>query len=174
MTRYIRLAQPKELRELEKFLVFHGTNSWNYLPSQGVENQFQRLKAQTDSCFIATEQSQIIGMAIYRSKGDIPCFFNHSFSHCQSIYVAEVVVHKEHNGKGIGSSLIASIANIARELGANSLAIDRHEQNASSAGMMRKAGFVELDCFADPARRSSGSKKTTTLCLHLKPTDDEL
>ena len=66
MTRYIRFAQPKELRELEEFLVFHGTNSWNYLPSQGVENQFQRLKAQTDSCFVATEQSQIIGMAIYR------------------------------------------------------------------------------------------------------------
>ena len=171
MTRYIRLAQPKEYSELEEFLVCHGTNSWNYLPPQGVENQFQRLKAQTDSCFIAIEQTQIIGMAIYRSKGDIPCFFNHSFSHCQSMYVAEVVVHKEHNGKGIGSSLIASIA---RELGANSLAIDRHEQNASSAGMMRKAGFVELDCFADPARRSSGSKKTTTLCLHLKPADDEL
>ena len=90
------------------------------------------------------------------------------------MYVAEVVVHKEHNGKGIGSSLIASIASIARELGENSLAIDRHEQNASAAGRMRKAGFVELDCFADPTRRSSGSKKTTTLCLHLKPADDEL
>jgi GNAT superfamily N-acetyltransferase len=168
------LAQPKELGELEEFLVCHGTNTWNYLPQQGVEDQLQRLKVQTDSCFIATEQSQIIGMAIYRSKGDIPYFFNHSFHHCQSIYVSEVVVHKEHNGKGIGSSLIASIANIARVLGANYLAIDRHEQNASSAGMMRNAGFVELDCFADPARRSSGSKKTTTLCLHLKPADDEL
>ena len=174
MTSCIRLAQPKELGELEEFLVCHGTNTWNYLPQQGVEDQLQRLKVQTDSCFIATEQSQIIGMAIYRSKGDIPYFFNHSFSHCQSIYVAEVVVHKEHNGKGIGSSLIASIANIARVLGANYLAIDRHEQNASSAGMMRNAGFVELDCFADPARRSSGSKQTTTLCLHLKPADDEL
>ena len=83
-------------------------------------------------------------------------------------------MHKEHNSKGIGSSLIARIANTARELGASSLVIDRHEQNASSAGMMRKAGFVELDCFVDPARRSSGSKKTTTLCLHLKPADDEL
>ena len=74
MTRYIRLAQPKEYSELEEFLVSHGTNSWIYLPPQGVENQFQRLKAQTDSCFIATEQTQIIGMAIYPSKGDIPFF----------------------------------------------------------------------------------------------------
>ena len=86
MTSSIRLAQSKELRELEEFLCCHGTKSWHYLPPQGVENQFQRLKAQTDGCFIATEESQIIGMAIYRSKGDIPYFFNHSFSHCQSIY----------------------------------------------------------------------------------------
>ena len=74
MTGYIRLAQPKELRDLEEFLVCHGTNSWNYLPPQGVEEQFQRLKTQTDHCFIATEESQIIGIAIYRSKGDIPYF----------------------------------------------------------------------------------------------------
>lgn len=174
MTSYIRLAQPKELRELEEFLVCHGTNSWNYLPQQGVEDQFQRLKIQTDGCFIATEQGTIIGMAVYRSKGDIPYFFNHSFDHRQSIYVAEVVVHKGHNGRGIGSSLIARIANTARELGASSLVVDRHEQNASSAGMMRNSGFVELDCFPDPTRRSSGSKKTTTLCLYLKPADDKL
>jgi L-amino acid N-acyltransferase YncA len=68
-------------------------------------------------------------------------------------------VHKEHNGKGIGSSLIARIANTARELGASSLVIDRHEQNASSAGMMRKAGFVELDCLSDPAREAQAAKK---------------
>ena len=174
MSNFIPSAQPKELSELEEFFVCHGTNSWSYLPERGVEDQLQRLKIQTDGCFIATEQGEIIDMAVYRSKGDIPYFFNHSFDHCQSIYVAEVVVHKEHNGKGIGSSLIARIANTARELGASSLVIDRHEQNASSAGMMRKSGFVELDCFPDPTRRSSGSKKTTTLCLHLKPADDKL
>ena len=126
------------------------------------------------AALIATEQGEIIDMVVYRSKSDIPYFFSHSFDHCQSIYVAEVVVHKKHNGKGIGSSLIARIPNTARELGISSLMADRHEQNPSSAGMIRKAGFVELDCFPNPTRRSSGSKKTTMLCLQIKSANYKL
>ena len=126
------------------------------------------------AALIATEQGEIIDMVVYRSKSDIPYFFSHSFDHCQSIYVAEVVVHKKHNGKGIGSSLIARIPNTARELGVSSLMADRHEQNPSSAGMIRKAGFVELDCFPNPTRRSSGSKKTTMLCLQIKSANYKL
>jgi L-amino acid N-acyltransferase YncA len=43
--------------------------------------------------------------------------------------------------------------------------IDRHEENAASAGMMRKGGFVEVDTFAEPARRPHGSGRTTVCRL---------
>jgi hypothetical protein len=39
--------------------------------------------------------------------------------------------------------------------------IDRHEENLASAGMMRRAGFVEIETYADPRRRPHGSGRTT-------------
>ncbi len=47
--------------------------------------------------------------------------------------------------------------------------IDRHEENAASAGMMRKAGFVEIDTFAEPARRPHGSGRTTVCRVQTSP-----
>jgi ribosomal protein S18 acetylase RimI-like enzyme len=45
--------------------------------------------------------------------------------------------------------------------GAQVVFIDRHEENLASAGMMRRAGFVEFDTYADLRRRPHGSGRTT-------------
>lgn len=50
--------------------------------------------------------------------------------------------------------------------GVGDVFIERHEENAGSAGMMRKAGFREVRTFNDPERRATGSRRTT-LC-HLR------
>ncbi len=52
------------------------------------------------------------------------------------------------------------LAQLADE-GIEDVYIDRHEENLASAGMMRKAGFVELETYADPARRPNGSGRST-------------
>jgi len=56
------------------------------------------------------------------------------------------------------------LAELAK-LGADVVFIDRHEENLASAGMMRAAGFVEIDTYADPRRRPHGSGRTTVCCF---------
>ena len=160
-------ALSNELDYLQKFLVQNGTNQWYYLPEDGINQQFKRLSVGTDYCLVAKDGEDIVGLAIYCKPGDIPGFFDHYVGRNDVVYVAEVVVHPQWSGKGIGSTLLKQIAITAKELGANELLISRHEQNLASAGMMRKAGFTELDCFSDPQRRQAGSRKTSILSLNL-------
>ena len=152
-------ALSNELDYLQNFLVQNGTNQWNYLPEDGINQQFKRLAVGADYCLVAKDGEDIVGLAIFCKLGDIPDFFGHPIGRNDVIYVAEVVVHSQWNGKGIGSTLLKQIAITAKDLGANELLISRHEQNLASAGMMRKAGFTELDCFSDPQRRQTGSRQ---------------
>jgi hypothetical protein len=50
-------------------------------------------------------------------------------------------------------------------MGVDTVFIDRHEENLASAGMMRRAGFMELETYADPRRRPHGSGRTTVCCF---------
>ena len=160
-------ALSNELDYLQNFLVQNGTNQWNYLPEDGINQQFKRLAVGADYCLVAKDGEDIVGLAIFCKLGDIPDFFGHPIGRNDVIYVAEVVVHSQWSGKGIGSTLLKQIAITAKDRGANELLISRHEQNLASAGMMRKAGFTELDCFSDPQRRQTGSRKTSILSLNL-------
>ncbi len=164
----IRPSLEDELEHLQAFLVEQGSNQWNYLPEDGVTEQFRRLARGSDHCLVAVDKETVVGMAIYRQPGDAPNIFAIFVNLSRVVYVAEVVVHSEFTGKGIGSSLMKEIIIIAKALGAKELVIDRHEQNLASAGMMRKVGFKELDCFVDLRRRETGSHKTSILNLKLQ------
>ena len=164
----IRSSLEGELEYLQAFLVEQGSNQWNYLPEAGVNEQFQRLTLGSDRCLVAVDNEAVVGMAIYRQAGDAPKIFTNFVNLSHVVYVAEVVVHSEFTGKGIGSALMDEIIMIAKKLGAKELVIDRHEQNLASAGMMRKVGFKELDCFVDLRRRETGSQKTSILNLKLQ------
>ena len=109
----------------------------------------------------------MVGLIIYRQPGDVPIFFERHSAFKNAIYVAEVVVHNKWASRGIGTSLLNEVAFIAQTLSVEQLLVDRHEQNAASAGMMNKAGFIEIDCFLDPERRNAGSRKTCILSLAL-------
>jgi len=159
----VRIAEPNELETLQTFLISQGANQWNYLPEDGVKEQFQRIRQGVDQCLVAASNEHTIGIAIYRQSGDAPTIFDGYVGVNNMVYVAEVTVHAQWGGQGIGSTLLEHIATAAKEQGVDGLIIDRHEQNLASAGMMRKAGFVEVDCFLDLKRRHTGSRKTTIL-----------
>ncbi|MDP1938344.1 MAG: hypothetical protein Q8K91_14150, partial [Hylemonella sp.] len=61
----------------------------------------------------------------------------------------------------LGTTLLEKVIDRLTVTGACEVYIDRHEENAASAGMMRKTGFVEIDTFAEPVRRPHGSRRTT-------------
>jgi len=86
-------------------------------------------------------------------------------------FLAEMCVHPQHSGHGIGSCIIEAIAlhltGTATAAAPQLLLMDRHEDNAASAGMMRKAGCTLLAVFSDPWKRPTGSRRTAVLQLRL-------
>jgi ribosomal protein S18 acetylase RimI-like enzyme len=158
-----RLATTDRLDELRGFLFEHGTNPWNYLPVDGVDNEFKLIRALKASALAAHCDQQLIGFAIFYHPDALPDPFLKYANDRHAIYIAEAVVHREFNGRGIGSELLKQIIAIAPSYGAQTVLLDRHAENAASAGMMRKAGFKALATFLDRPRRNHGNCSTTVL-----------
>ena len=165
---HINQARSKEIEQLEGFFLHHGVNPFNYLPSEAIKLQIQRVIAKTDICLVAVGDKKMLGIAIYRQLGDLPTIFRNYIEQSHCIYLAEIVVHREFNGRGIGTNLIKKIACNAVDEGAHFIVADRHDENLASAGMMKKSGFEVLHSFNDPNRRGTGNRKTTMLALPLR------
>jgi ribosomal protein S18 acetylase RimI-like enzyme len=166
MIRY-RLAEVSELDDLKSFLFEHATNPWNYLPTGGVDSEFSLVAQQQASALVAVEGNKPVGFVIFYHPTILPSKYHQYTNGNNAIYIAEAAVHRNYGGQGIGTHLLTLVIERAPALGASMLIIDRHEQNAASAGMMRKAGFIELCTFVDEPRRNYGSKKTTILGMTL-------
>jgi ribosomal protein S18 acetylase RimI-like enzyme len=158
-----RLALKSELPELKAFLFDHGQNPWNHLPAEGVDHEFNLVAQQKASILVAIKGQQQIGFGIFYHADTLPSRYLQYSNQQPAIYIAEVVVHREFAGQGIGHRLLSLIIDQAPDLGGSMLLIDRHEENLASAGMMRKAGFTELRTFVDLQRRDYGSRKTTVM-----------
>jgi len=63
---------------------------------------------------VAIDGQETVGMAIYRHPGDIPDLFENYVGQKDVVYVAEVVVHAQWSGRGIGSGLLNEIAKTAK------------------------------------------------------------
>ena len=162
-----RQAALDELGSLKKFLFEYGPNPWNYLPEEGLNNTFSLIANNQGEALVACEGETIIGLAIFFYPSALPESFQQFAQSKPAIYIAEVVVHSDYSGRGIGSQLLSKVIAIAPCHYAIKVLLDRHEENAPSAGMMRKAGFVEICTFEDMQRRHSGSRKTTVLGIDI-------
>jgi L-amino acid N-acyltransferase YncA len=165
------LALHKDLATLKTFLFKHGSNPRNHLPGDGVDKEFALITEGKASVIVATDNSALLGFGIFYHPQALPNKYLQFSGLHQTIYIAEAVVHQAHVGQGIGHKLLTEIINQATKFGASMLIVDRHEQNLASAGMMRKAGFIELATFDDPHRRDMGSRKTTVMGYTLKSSE---
>ncbi len=162
-----RQAHFDELGYLKSFLLEHGPNPWNYLPEDGIDKTFSLIAKHQGEALIGCDGETIIGLAIFLYPSALPESFEKYAPAAAAIYVAEVVVRNDYSGRGIGSQLLKEIIARAPKVNATKILLDRHEENAASAGMMRKAGFVEICSFGDSLRRHSGSRKTTVLSVDI-------
>jgi ribosomal protein S18 acetylase RimI-like enzyme len=185
------LIDPADFTNLQVLLLRDGPNQWNYITEESIEHQFQLLRQGTAVAILAeqdtedsttppppdddddnTGSSSIIGFAVLILK-DAACppnlmtnkYYTDELS--TTAYINDVVVSVHHVGKGIGTQLLQTAVEYAKEhhINCQTIYIERHEENLASAGMMRKAGFQIVETYHDPARRTSGSRNTSVLSL---------
>ncbi|WP_443218201.1 GNAT family N-acetyltransferase [Pseudomonas sp. Gutcm_11s] len=146
------------------FIFEHGPNPWNYLPQDAVLAHLHGIAEGTVQAVLARRvDGELAGFVTFLASSNFERFQAQERRELPQGYVGEAVVHRELAGRGLGSRLLGEAVQGLQALGIHDIYIERHEENAGSAGMMRKAGFVEVETFSDPQRRAAGSRRTT-LC----------
>ena len=159
-----RAAQPADIPAMATFIFEHGPNPWNYLPQDAVLAHLQGIAEGAVRARLAEgDGGELAGFVTFLASSNFERYQATERRDVPQGYVGEAVVHRELGGRGLGSRLLREAVQGLRELGIHDIYIERHEENAGSAGMMRKAGFVEVATFPDPERRSAGTRRTT-LC----------
>jgi ribosomal protein S18 acetylase RimI-like enzyme len=159
----IRLAaaSAQYLPALHDLIFDHGANIWNYLPEDGIREHLDDIAQERAHGVLALEQGQLIGAVTFGLSTDFDRYLPVPLRGTSQGYVSEAVVRRDRVGQGLGTRLLREALAVLASMGVRAVFIDRHEENWASAGMMRRAGFVEIDTYADPRRRPHGSGRTT-------------
>lgn len=163
----IRQAQAGDIDNLCALILEHGPNPWNYLPEAEVREHLQGIADGVVQAVLVEREGELLGFVSYRLTRHFARYQLEARRGQLHGYICEAVTHRDMAGQGLGSALLQQAAMQLGEQGVSDIYIDRHEQNAASAGMMGKAGFVEVETYADPQRRPNGSGRTTLCCLRL-------
>ncbi|MBD9500659.1 GNAT family N-acetyltransferase [Pseudomonas sp. BGr12] len=159
----IRPATADDVPAMLDLIFEHGPNDWNFLPEGPVREHFQGIAAGTVWALVAVDGDELRGLVTFHESAAFGRFQHEGRP--RHAYIAEATVHRGEAGRGLGTRLLrAAIADLLAR-GLPDIYIERHEENPGSAGMMRKAGFDELETFADPQRRPNGSRRTTICYL---------
>ena len=164
----LALASAQDLPALQALIFDHGANSWNYLPEDGIREHLQDIAHGRAHGVLALDQGQLIGAVTFGLSTDFDRYLPEQARGTPQGYVSEAVVRRDRTGHGLGTRLLRQALVELGKLGAEVVFIDRHEENLASAGMMRSAGFVEIETYADPRRRPHGSGRTTVCCRPLR------
>lgn len=162
----LAVAGPQDLTALQALIFDHGANIWNYLPEVGILEHLEDIAQGRAHGVLALEEGQLIGAVTFGLSTDFDHYLPEPARGTPQGYVSEAVVRRDRTGQGWGTRLLRQALAELGKLGADVVFIDRHEENLASAGMMRRAGFVEIETYADPRRRPHGSGRTTVCCFN--------
>ena len=160
-------ASAQDMPALHDLIFDHGANSWNYLPEDGIREHLDDIAQGRAFGVLALEDGQLIGAVTFGLSTDFDHYLPEQARGTPQGYVSEAVVRRDRTGLGWGTRLLRQALVELGKLGAELVFIDRHEENLASAGMMRAAGFVEIDTYADPRRHPHGSGRTTVCSYRL-------
>ncbi|MFI8479744.1 GNAT family N-acetyltransferase [Pseudomonas sp. NPDC078700] len=163
----LRLAYAADIDAMGSLIFEHGPNQWNYLPPAQVNAHLQAVASGEVDAMLADTGSELLGFVSYCLSSDFARYQPLERINNPQAYICEAVTARQVAGQGLGSRLLMAAIDALAEQGVKDIYIERHEENAASAGMMRKAGFNEIDCFDDKARRPNGSGRTSVCCIRL-------
>lgn len=147
---------------MRDLLLQEGPNEWNYLSDESIGHQFALIES-GEAIAVLAEEDEIVGFAVLIFGESCPSKLGEYAALPEIAYINDVVVSAAQSGKGLGSQLLLKAVSLAGGKGCSQVYIERHEENAASAGMMRKAEFVAVETFDDREKRPTGSRRTTVL-----------
>lgn len=165
----IRIATAEDIEAMKHLIFSEGPNQWNHLPEAEVNGHMDRVASGETLGLLAFHDQDLVGLATviigpieaFHLGAKFVCPFKEDLKSDQLGYIAEVVVHSDFGGLGIGSKLMLAAIELFNGKDVSVVYAKRHEENAASAGMLRKAGFAEVAVFDDPDIRTAGSRKTS-------------
>ncbi|MFO1021762.1 MAG: GNAT family N-acetyltransferase [Planctomycetales bacterium] len=160
MTAQFRPLQVQDIPHFSEFLFTHGTNPWNYLNPLEIQAHLQGIATGQTGGLLAEEDGQLLGFVTYSLTHAFARFQPEACRDALHAQISEAVVHPDHRGKGLAPEILRRIVADLRAQGIPHIYVERHEENLASARMMTKAGFIVIETFDDPARRSTGSRRT--------------
>jgi len=156
-----RSAASEDIEAMKSLVFEHGPNEWNYLPPEKVTAHLDGIGTGESQGCVAYLQNRLIGLVTFEICNSFaryePAMHQGQLHGC----IVEGVVDRQFAGQGVGSRLAQMCKQALRAAGITRIYVERHAENLASAGAMRKAGFVEVETFYDPERRTSGSRETT-------------
>lgn len=162
-------AGPQHITALHSLIFEDGANIWNYLPEDGIREHLDDIAQGRAHGVLALKAGQLMGAVTFGLSTDFGHYLPEQARDASQGYVSEAVVRRDIVGRGWGTRLLRQALDELSKLGADVVFIDRHEENLASAGMMRAAGFVEIETYPDPRRRPHGSGRTTVCWKVLNP-----
>ena len=163
----LRPATPDDLTAIHGLIMEHGPNQWNWLPEDGVASTLDELRTGLAGAVVADNGQRLLGALVYRQEDHFPHLRPHDVAPAQCGFLVEAVVSREAAGQGLGTRLMQAACDGLATRGITWITADRHEENAASAGMMRRAGLVLVSTFDDPERRPHGSRRTSVCAVRL-------
>jgi L-amino acid N-acyltransferase YncA len=155
----LRPAIAEDIPALIDFMLEHGPNDWNYLPEEGLREHLEGIRTGQVQGVVATEAGEVLGLMTFETGTFYPEY--EANPEAMHGYVAEGVVHRQRVGQGLGLELLQRVVGTLAASGIRHIYAKRHEENPFSSRLLQKAGFNEVATFADPAIRTTGSRRTT-------------
>ncbi len=143
-------AGPEHLAALTDLIFDHGANIWNYLPEDAIREHLDHVVQGHDYGVLALQDGQLLGAVTFGLSTDFDAYLPAHSRGTPQGYVSEAVVRRDHTGQGLGTRLLREALAVLSTMGVDAVFVDRHEENHASAGMMRKAGFTEVETYARP------------------------
>ncbi len=166
-----RNATASDIDPMIEFIFAHGkVFDLNVLPEPDTQNHIKDIATGKTKAVIAYDDTQMLGFATYHETRDFARYQLTGREDEPQGYINEVVVHQNHSGRGIATSLMKEATNRLFTEGYREIYVWRHADNQASAGMMLKSGFEIIDTFDDPKNRLVGSRKTTVSRKMMHPT----
>lgn len=111
----IRKAVDLDIPMMQRFIFAHGQNPWNFLPEKEVKEHIVEISSQKVQAYIADIDHDCVGFACFYLGLPLSCQKYQEKSDRSVAYLSEIVVDREHVGKGIGSALVQAVKEFLKE-----------------------------------------------------------